>query len=44
MLTLARLFKRPLIIHCPPRSFSSVLCAMIGMHPELYGSHRVSVS
>ncbi len=28
--------KRPLIILCPPRSFSSVVCAMIGRHPELY--------
>jgi hypothetical protein len=27
----------PLIILCPPRSFSSVICAMIGQHPELYG-------
>jgi hypothetical protein len=26
----------PLIILCPPRSFSSVVCAMIGRHPELY--------
>ena len=26
-----------LIILCPPRSFSSVVAAMIGQHPELYG-------
>jgi hypothetical protein len=27
----------PLIILCPPRSFSSVICAMLGQHPQLYG-------
>ncbi|MBW4545811.1 MAG: sulfotransferase [Symplocastrum torsivum CPER-KK1] len=27
----------PLIILCPLRSFSSVGCAMIGQHPEMYG-------
>jgi hypothetical protein len=27
---------RPLIVLCPPRSFSSVVCAMIGQHPRLY--------
>jgi Sulfotransferase family len=26
-----------LILLAPPRSFSSVVCAMIGQHPELYG-------
>lgn len=28
--------RRPVIILCPPRSFSSVVCAMIGRHPDLY--------
>jgi len=27
----------PLLILCPPRSFSSVVCAMLGQHPEMYG-------
>jgi len=27
----------PLILLCPPRSFSTVVCAMLGQHPELYG-------
>jgi hypothetical protein len=27
----------PLIILCPARSFSSVVCAMLGQHPQLYG-------
>lgn len=27
----------PLIILCPGRSFSSVVCAMIGQHPQCYG-------
>src|SRR5262245_37024120 len=27
---------RPLIVLCPPRSFSSVTCAMIAQHPDLY--------
>jgi hypothetical protein len=26
----------PLLILCPPRSFSSVVCAILGRHPELY--------
>lgn len=25
------------LILCPPRSYSSVICAMLGRHPELYG-------
>lgn len=28
---------RPLIILAPPRSFSSVVCGMIGQHPQLFG-------
>lgn len=27
----------PLFILCPIRSFSSIACAMIGQHPEMYG-------
>ncbi|MDE1147076.1 MAG: sulfotransferase [Azospirillaceae bacterium] len=27
----------PVFILCPPRSFSSVICAMLGQHPDLYG-------
>lgn len=27
----------PLIILCPPRSFSSVVCGIIGQHPQCYG-------
>jgi hypothetical protein len=27
----------PLILLCPARSFSSVVCAMLGQHPQLYG-------
>lgn len=27
----------PLFILCPPRSYSSVVCAIIGQHPECYG-------
>lgn len=28
---------KPLFILAPPRSFTSVTCAMIGAHPEMYG-------
>ena len=27
----------PLFILCPPRSYSSIVCAMIGQHPQCYG-------
>ena len=27
----------PLVILCPARSFSSVVCAMLGQHPQTYG-------
>jgi hypothetical protein len=27
----------PLIILCPPRSYSSIVCGMIGQHPDCYG-------
>jgi Sulfotransferase family len=30
-------FPSPLIVLCPPRSFSSLLCAMLGQHRQLYG-------
>ena len=26
-----------LLLLCPPRSFSSVVCTMLGQHPEMYG-------
>ena len=32
-----RCTEEPLIILCPPRSFSSVVCAMLGQHPAIYG-------
>jgi len=35
--------QQPLIILCPMRSFSSVVCAMIGQHPELYGLPEVNL-
>ncbi len=28
---------RPVFILCPGRSFSSVVCSMLGQHPDLYG-------
>jgi hypothetical protein len=31
----------PLIILAPPRSFSSVVCAMLGQHPQMYGFPEV---
>jgi hypothetical protein len=34
---------RPLFILAPPRSFTSVVCAMIGQHPELYGLPEVNL-
>src|SRR5438552_2712037 len=27
----------PLFILCPIRSFSSIVCTMVGQHPDLYG-------
>jgi hypothetical protein len=33
----------PLIILCTPRSYSSVVCAMLGQHPELYGFPELSL-
>lgn len=33
----------PLFILAPPRSFTSVVCAMIGQHPELYGLPEVNL-
>jgi hypothetical protein len=33
----------PLFILAPPRSFTSVVCAMIGQHPEMYGLPEVNV-
>src|SRR5262249_3007107 len=29
--------QRPLFILAPPRSFTSVVCAMLGQHPQMYG-------
>ncbi|MCS0494080.1 sulfotransferase [Ancylobacter sp. MQZ15Z-1] len=28
---------QPLFILCPPRSYSSIVCAMLGQHPQCYG-------
>ena len=33
----------PLIILAPPRSFTSVICAMLGQHPEMYGLPEVNL-
>ncbi len=33
----------PLIILCPMRSFSSVVCAVLGQHPETYGLPEVNL-
>lgn len=33
----------PLIILAPPRSFTSVVCAMLGQHPEMYGLPEVNL-
>jgi len=31
----------PLIILAPPRSFTSIVCSMLGQHPEMYGLPEV---
>ena len=33
----------PLIILCPARSFSSIVCGMIGQHPDCYGLPEVNL-
>jgi hypothetical protein len=33
----------PVIILAPPRSFTSVACAMLGQHPQLYGLPEVNL-
>jgi hypothetical protein len=33
----------PLIILAPPRSFTSVVCAMLGQHPQMYGLPEVNL-
>lgn len=33
----------PLFILCPPRSFSSLVCGMLGQHPELYGMPELNL-
>jgi Sulfotransferase family len=33
----------PIIILAPPRSFTSVVCAMLGQHPQMYGLLEVSL-
>ena len=35
--------QQPLIILCPARSFSSIVCAMIGQHPNCYGLPEVNL-
>jgi hypothetical protein len=34
---------QPLFILAPPRSFTSVVCAMLGQHPQLYGLPEVNL-
>lgn len=34
---------QPLFILCPGRSFSSVVCSMLGQHPDLYGVPEVNL-
>jgi len=33
----------PILILAPPRSFTSIVCAMLGQHPELYGVPEVNL-
>ncbi len=33
----------PLFILAPPRSFTSIVCGMVGQHPELYGLPEVNL-
>lgn len=33
----------PLIILCPPRSYSSLVCGMLGQHPALYGMPELNL-
>src|SRR5215468_8451633 len=33
----------PLFVLAPPRSFTSVVCAMLGQHPEMYGLPEVNL-
>jgi len=33
----------PLLILCPLRSFSSVVCAMLGQHPDMYGMPELNL-
>lgn len=33
----------PVIILAPPRSFTSVVCAMLGQHPQMYGLPEVNL-
>ncbi|MEM9386839.1 MAG: sulfotransferase [Pseudomonadota bacterium] len=35
--------RAPLIILCPMRSFSSVVCAVLGQHPQTYGLPEVNL-
>jgi hypothetical protein len=35
--------ENPLFILAPPRSFTSVICGMIGQHPEMYGLPEVNL-
>jgi hypothetical protein len=35
--------REPLIILSPPRSYTSVVCAMLGQHPEMYGLPEVNL-
>src|SRR5215470_7660537 len=33
----------PVIILAPPRSFTSVVCGMLGQHPQMYGLPEVNL-
>lgn len=38
-----RAYPPPLFILAPPRSFTSVVCGVIGQHPELYGTPELNL-
>jgi hypothetical protein len=37
------MFPDPLFILAPPRSFTSVVCSMLGQHPQMYGLPEVNL-
>ena len=36
-------FPSPVFILSPPRSFSTVVCSMLGQHPQLYGLPEIDL-